>query len=296
MRLENNTYSAEKDLWPGLASFMYHWGMGTTDHRGPNACPSDLKTFYIPNMIEYLKQYKEEIPSWLKNYQKGDKISFITVMDGRIGYYPGSGTDDNLVTVANRAQCVHTFLYVDYIVKKEELVSMLDSGAFRGYHTIDRIEWSAQDVMFDGPCPIPVNYRLKYDPMHFVDRSVTPYCFTEILERNPEMSEEWGADRFCITFLFADGIATYYQLFIKQLQKAPWMFLLQDHGFGCNYDKFSKGKLLDKLIEGSGIRPEYVICATGPNTSIWDGYRRIAAAKATYGGMHQSERLLYQKQ
>lgn len=245
-------------------------------------------------MVEYLRQNKEEIPDWLRNYQKGNNVSFSTVINSRVGYYPGSGFDGNLVAVANRAQCVHSFLYVDYRVKKEELVAMLDSNDFNGYHSIDRIEWREQDIMPNGQYPIKVDYKLKHDPMHFVDRTVTPYCFTEILERNAEKDDNWGAERFCITFLFADGIATYYQLFIKQLQKAPWLLLLQDHGSGCNYDQFGKGGLLDKLVKESDIRPDYVICATN-NTCIWDGYLRVIAAKATHGGMHNSERLLYQK-
>ena len=71
-------------------------------------------------------------------------------MGGRVGYYPGSGFDGNLVAVANKAHCVHSFLYVDYLVKKEELENMMDKGSFRGYHSIGRIEWSELDIMPNG--------------------------------------------------------------------------------------------------------------------------------------------------
>ena len=44
-------------------------------------------------MIDYLKQYNENIPYWLKNYKEGMDVAFDTVMGGRVGYYPGSGYD-----------------------------------------------------------------------------------------------------------------------------------------------------------------------------------------------------------
>lgn len=242
-------------------------------------------------MINYLKQHKEAIPSWLKNYEEGMNVTFDTIMDGRVGYYPGSGFDGNLVAVANKAHCVHSFLHVDYLVKKEELINMMDEDAFNGYHSIGRIEWTEQDIMPNGQYPVTINYKPRLDPMFYVDKSIEPYCFTEILERNADKDDEWGAERFAITFLLADGIATYFQLFVKQYVKAPWVFLLQNHGFGCNYDSFGKNGFLDAIIRESNIRPEFVICAT--NTPIWDGYRRVEDAKETRGGMHQNERALY---
>lgn len=245
-------------------------------------------------MIDYLKQYQENIPYWLANYKEGVDVTFDTVMGSRVGYYPGSGYDGNLVDVANRAHCVHSYLYVDYIVKKEEIIDRMNEGSFRGYHTIGRLEWTEQDMTPDGQYPITVNYRLQEDPMCFVERSVEPYCFTEILERDPDKDDEWGAERFAITFLFADGIATYFQLFVKKFLKAPWLFLLQDHGTGCNYDMFGKRGLLDAIIRESNIRPNYVICAS--NTYIWDGYSRVENAKETRGGMHHRERYLYKKE
>lgn len=241
-------------------------------------------------MHKYLNKYKEEVPDWLKHYHKGDELSFDAVMGGRVGYYPGSGFDGNLVKVANKAHCVHSFLYVDYLVKKEQLTSKLDSNSFLGYHSIGRIEWTEKDIMPNGQFPILVNYTPKRAPMN--DKTVAPYCFTEILERNPDKGSEWGAERFAVTFLFADGIATYYQLFVRQYKKAPWIFLLQDHGFGCNYDCFGKYGYLDAIISQSGIQPEFVICAA--NTRIWNGYRELWNVGETKGGMHNHERSLFQ--
>ncbi len=43
--------------------------------------------------INYLKQYREEEPEWLKGYFQGKQPSFKDIMSSRIGYYPGSGYD-----------------------------------------------------------------------------------------------------------------------------------------------------------------------------------------------------------
>ena len=64
---------------------------------------------------------------------------------------------------------------------------------------------------------------------------------------------------------------------MKQFVKVPWLFLLQDHGFGCNYDRFRKDGYLDAIIRESNIRPEFVFCAT--DTQIWDGYSRVEDTK-----------------
>ena len=113
------------------------------------------------------------------------------------------------------------------------------------------------------------------------------------MERDNDKDDEWGAKRFAITFLFADGIVSYYQLFCMEYGKAPWIFLLQDHGLGGNYDLFGKGGILDEIIEKNYVSPEFVICAT--NTRIWDGYEAQPHLAAVCGGMHRNPRVLYKK-
>ena len=59
--------------------------------------------------------------------------------------------------------------------------------------------------------------------------------------------------------------------------KVLWIFLLQNHGFGCNYNRFGKDGYLDAISRESNIRSEFVFCAT--NTQIWDGYSRVEDTK-----------------
>ena len=115
----------------------------------------------------------------------------------------------------------------------------------------------------------------------------------EIFERNADKDDSWGAERLAVMFLLADGIKAYEQLFVNQYKKAPWLFLLQDHGFGGNYDMFGRGGALDRTIQKEEDKPEFVIC--GANTDIWGGYYRMDRVLATCGGMHRTIRRLYTK-
>lgn len=245
-------------------------------------------------MVLYLSQYREEIPAWLQNYSNGEKITFKDIMSSRVAYYPGSGYDGTLMKVGNMSHSVHSFLYVDYMLKKSDLEAHIaQQDSIRGYHSIGKIEWQESDLVPNGQYLLDCWKHPRHgDPMSFVDKTETPYCFSLIMERDEDRDDTWGAERFVVTFLFADGIDTYYQLFVKEYSKAPWLFLLQDHGFGGNYDDFGKGGLLDLIILKNRCYPTFVICGEG-GPGIWNGYELVADVSPVYGGMHHQRRDLY---
>lgn len=242
----------------------------------------------------YLSNYPEEEPVWIGKYLQGEQICFKDIMSSRVGYYPGSGYDGTLMKVGNMSHSVHSFLYVDYLLKRKDLENHLaQQNSIRGYHSIGKIEWAEKDLMPHGQYPFTINKKpMFFAPNTFVDSDEKPYCFTLIMERDDDQDDIRGAEHFAITFLLADGIATYYQLFVREYSKAPWIFLLQDHGFGCNYDRFGRGGILDSIIADYGIRPTFVIC--GDNTQIWSGYKRVEDALPVYGGMHHNPRYLFE--
>jgi hypothetical protein len=241
-------------------------------------------------LISYLSQYKEEMPLWLTKYTDGSKVNFLDIMSSRIGYYPGSGYDGSLIEIGNRSHTIHSFLYVDYLLTQSDLIEHLKKpNSIYGYHSIGRIEWQEKDLVLNGPHSMHLN-RLQ-GRNHMAFKPEQPYCFTEIMERDHNRDDSWGAERFAITFLCADGIATYLQLFCGEYKKAPWLVLLQDHGFGCNYDKFGKGGILDEIIKKTGIKSYFVLC--DDNTRIWDGYTKIDEVPPISGGMHRDSRFLY---
>lgn len=247
-------------------------------------------------MSTYLANYKEPMPEWLRRYKSGDVVSFAEFMQGRVGYYPGSRSDGMLISVCNRAHCVHSFLYVDYGLSRKELCEHLnEENCFTGYHSIGRVEWSERDMMPNGCYPTSSIITPQQSKMSMVLKGERPYCFMEIFERNADFGDDWGAERFAVTFLFADGIATYYQLFAMEHRKAPWIFLLQDHGFGGNYDRFGKEGLLDRIMTESECWPKFVLCDKEYN--VWSGYSAVEgvnpAVRRIYG--HSYLRYLFSR-
>lgn len=249
----------------------------------------------MTDMVEYLSKFREETPAWLKNYPNCENITFKDIMSSRVAYYPGSGYDGMLIKVCNMSHSVHSFLYVDYGIKRTELEDHIaQENSIRGYHPIGKIEWHESDLMPNGQYPLDFSFRTRHrDPYSFVDKNEKPYCFSVIMERDEDRDDTWGAERFVVTFLFADGIATYYQLFVKEYSMAPWLFLLQDHGFGGNYDCYGKGGLLDQIILRSRCYPTFVICGDGGGTKMWKGYEQVADVTPVFGGMHHNRRDLY---
>lgn len=244
-------------------------------------------------MSTYLKTLREDMPSWLADYHPGDYVAFSDFMSGRLGYYPGCSIDGSLIRTANRAHCVHSFLYVDYGVTREVVKRELGKeNAFLGYHSIGRVEWPIHEILPSGRHMLSHITRNHNKAKELKREDVQPFCLMEIYERNQNKEDSWGAERFALTYLFADGIDAYYQLFVEQYKKAPWLFLLQDHGFGNNYNSFGKGGKLHRIIHNYDLYPDFVINDSVYPT-IWDGYHRIPDVKPIVGGMWRNERGLY---
>ena len=246
----------------------------------------------IYSIEEYLSKYRDDMPEWLKRYEPGKNVMFIDVISGRIGYYPGSGFDGQLIKLGNRSHSVHTFLYVDYLVSEALLTEHINRpGCITGFHMIGCVKYKKSDLLPNGSHPLCISNDTICEPGLFLDDTYEWYCVMYIWERDKDRLEDWGAERFATVFLCDDGIDAYYQLFVKEYRKAPWIFLLKDHGFGCNYDSFGRNSLLDKIITSSGIYPKYVLL--GENTEIWKNYSNTYCFPEM-GGMHNDDRWLFQ--
>lgn len=243
-------------------------------------------------IFEYLSQYREEIPDWIRNYSQETKITFADVMSGRTSYYPGFGRDGSMLEAANRSHAVHSHIHLDYWNSREDDIRQV--SRIRGYHSIGHIEWKISDIL-----PLGFyRHNARRKPMmprgNFFSNGRAPHYFTEILERDDAYDDSHGAQRMAVTTLCADGIDFYYQLYIRHYNKVAWLFMLQDHGLGGNYDRFGKGGILDALLGANGHFPKFTICENRHGTAIWNSYRKIEGLNPIIGGMHRNVRDLYE--
>lgn len=219
-------------------------------------------------MTSYLSQFREEVPLWIHNYLRGEQISFRDIMSSRVAYYPGfiqrCNCDGTLMKVGNKSHSVHSFLYVDYLITRERLQEQLAlKDSILGYHPIGQIDWKESDL--SSACRFQI---LK--PLRNIDE--TPYCFSVIMERNEEKDDSWGAEHFIVTFLFGEGISTFYKLFVKEYAKAPWLFLLNE--------RYRKG-LFEQDIQRSRYYPKFVIFAK--KAYKWQGYEKVEDVSPVFG-------------
>ncbi len=246
---------------------------------------------------DYLKQQREEVPSWLKGFKSGDSFSRNDFFSSRVVYYPGSGEDGHPVKLFATAHFAHCFVYVDYGLSQARLESALEDplNKFLGYKTISRIQISENNLVPAGWVP--------HVEMHEVNRfrnrlgrvAESPFCFLEILEREEGRDEDHGPARLAILFLGADGIASYDALFCQNTSEGPpFLLVLQDHGFSGNYSPFGKGGLLEKIAKRSQTFPSWLL--VGNNTKPWDGFGEVQGAEGDQVDGQGRVRFLYKRQ
>ena len=227
---------------------------------------------------EYLEQYREDVPEWLKAYQRGESRPLADFLRSRIVYYPGSGIDGDPVEVFGASHSAHCFVYADYWLPKDELTKELHTHGFRGYDILDEVSFSEREVMDAIPWR---RHFLSEEEMRAAANGTaemrqvnhpSPYALLAILERKPNFGDDHGPERLAILFLGADGIATYEAIFANGNAPQFFGFLLQDHGWGGNYDRFGRGGLLEKIMTRSNVFPHFVLTV---HDRLYDGYARV---------------------
>ncbi len=243
---------------------------------------------------EYLISFKHGLPDWLKNYQAGEKFNRQHFFASRVVFYPGSGFDGQPVKLFASTHSAHCFVYVDYGLDRQTIEAELSSERYRfqGYHTLSRIELAESDITPTGWHPHITEAEARATTRAHIDTA--PFGFVEILERNTEFDDNHGPERLAILFLGADGIAAYDALFCqKSSVKPPFAVVLQDHGFGGNYDHFGNNGLLHRIAGRCQVFPEILLVAE--NTTPWENYHSIPDVAPDRGGMHNTRRNLYKR-
>lgn len=247
-------------------------------------------------LYDYLgNELREDTPGWLDDVRSGERFPREQFFSSRVVYYPGSGSDGHPVKLFGSTHSAHCFVYADYGMAQDALESRLEdpSHGFRGYHTLARLQLSERDLVPAGWTP-HVHAGEAPQGGHGFAVAVAPFGFLEVLERDDEFDDNHGARRLAILFLGADGIATYDALFCQELHHSPpFAVLLEDHGFGGNYDRFGRGSLLERIAMECDVVPRWLLAAK--NTGPWNGFERVPGVDADCGGMHATPRFLHEQ-
>ena len=242
---------------------------------------------------EYMQGQREDLPVWLDQFEDGAIFPLQEFFQSRVVYYPGSGTDGHPVKVFGSTHSAHCFVYADSGVTQPALEAKLGHPlhGFQGYHTLSRLQLRETDLVPQGWTSHLHAGEVPQGSDGFGAIAAAPFGFLEILERNWEFDDNHGPRRLAILFLGADGIATYDALFCqKPTGIPPFAVLLQDHGFGGNYNRFGQDGLLEQIAIRCGVFPIFLLVAE--NTRAWGQFERIPDVESDIGGMHAMPRFL----
>lgn len=213
---------------------------------------------------EEARQKREKVLNKIKgnlDFKQECKLDINKILNDNTLFYPGAGIDNHPIRVFEPLGIINTYIYVDYLLPKDYVVKSLNENFIEGYHLYD-----VQDITFK---------EFK------INKYVHHYKLTdEDIKRMPSKSElqsyaivaTFESDdlkrRFSLIYLGADAIATYDILF--QNYKIPTAIVIQDHGFGCNYNSFGGEGALFEIASKLKAFPKYMLRST--NTVCWKDY------------------------
>lgn len=233
---------------------------------------------------DYLRtRFKEPEPPWL---QLADRLDEPEVrrqfLEGffasRIVYYPGAGSDGQPVHLFNKTHAAHAFIYVDQWSSREEVHEMMTpspgvrSRGFRGYRVLAVCDLAPSEL---APYPLQAHVD-SFEILGARDfvRGGRDYGYAAlyVFERLPEFGDDHGARRFALIYLKADGFAAYDALFCQHGSIArPFCVVVQDHGFGGNWNRWDRGGLLEEIAVRASVRPPLLLVAH--SSEEWEGYQ-----------------------
>ena len=243
---------------------------------------------------EYLRASTEQMPRWLFEYGPGSRFPTRDFFRSRVVYYPGSGFDGQPVKLFGSSHSAHSFVYVDFGLTRElvEVELANPSTGLAGYRPSGSWPVAGRDL-FSGWTD-PHFDRDRARDTRILKASDEKCGFLQVLDRLPDLGDEHVPTRLAILFLFVDGITAYDAIFCQvHDRQPPFAVLLQDHGFGGNYDRFGHDGLLHQIVERSGVTPEYLLVASG--TDCWGGYERCANVLPDSGGLNGKGRWLWRR-
>jgi len=225
-----------------------------------------------------LQHLREEMPTWLAEFQPPSRLSLDDFLSSRVVFYPGCGTDGHAVKEFGSAHAAHCFVYADYLHSEEDILGQFSrpNRCFRGYKIVVN-------------CELPVT---QFGPEGWPVERIKPFARFIILEREPNLDDDWGARRLCILFLGVDAFAAYYHLFCKT-ERPPFAILLEDHGYGGNHDVFGAGGQLERIATEANVFPQWLLVAE--NTTGWNGFGKVDGVAPGVGGMHNRQRFLHKR-
>ncbi len=180
---------------------------------------------------------RQEVPTWLLDIVKKGKLPDLFPLKDVLQnscYYPASGLDASPVIIANGF--VHSFIYCDYGIKKDNYKNEIIAVGFKGYTKILQREVGKHEIAPMNWMPEILKYsdgNNDFDKPIYVPKNCEFFGDWTIWERTEEYSEEIGPKYFSLFFLTGECLATYQGLYLQNLLTPKIIAMIQPgHAYG----------------------------------------------------------------
>jgi len=219
------------------------------------------------------KAASKELPS-PEEYLKQNPIP------GGLMYYPGSGTDYGPMKLFHELGRLDRFIHADYMATRAE------AEQTTGW-LWERYERRVRELG-----PEKFRARTWEDLWHPQSRERRRNLIAQGHAFQQEIRTGPGPRHVDFYFIFVDAIGLWP--FLVRAGMKPDVVVLQDHGFGGNWDAFGKTGKFHEEVEKAGHWPEHLLVAG--NTRPWPGYEAVSRAGYQEGQMHGHVRAIYRKE
>lgn len=209
-------------------------------------------------------EQRQPLPEWLEklNLERFDEAPLLLdKVTERSLYYPACGFDGRPVQFLSGF--VHSFIYADYGVRKQEVLSELNEPGFHGYEVAAFREVGIEELGLQ-PFEIPGERRSESERRAPFARSIIqPFsAFWLIFRRRDGFGDQHGPSLFSLLYCIHDGVAVYENLFSARKSAPLILAIIQPgDGFGGNYCSFKdEDGLLAGLVKAGSVLPEYLVC------------------------------------
>jgi len=209
---------------------------------------------------ELIEVTSQQLPQWLKVARIKDKLPIAQMLKNSL-YYPSSGRDGDPVKYLSGL--VHSFVYVDYSVSKQDLMESLNhvQRSFLGYNIsgirdIDRTEL------------VPYGWKPQFikerdgNPDRYSSAHVDPYALWILLDRDSSYDEKHGPKRLSLLYIAGDGVASYQAIYGgNNISPRVLAIICPGHNFGLNWTNYEdENELLGRsVLHGEFGVPEFLL-------------------------------------
>lgn len=241
-------------------------------------------------------------PTWTQLFASNSKQSRVldrpefdrrALAQARTAYYPGAGSDGDAFRVFGRGGVADVIIHADYNVSPESVVSSVRSdvasGGLLGYSVATVQHLEQEDVYGTAwVAHVDTSKRRKW-----AKSRAESFAVWITLKRDLALDDDHGPETLGFLHAMDCGIRAFDALFCQEGAATPRAVVIQDHGFGANWNSFGGTGPLPRLAQEFGA-PVWLLVAT--NSTPWPGFESAGALGDTGpGGMHRGKRQLFRR-